>query len=485
MQPSQQSQTGMTDQEIALRTKLRDSFPFYAPRALKIRTKAGAIRPFKLNSAQGHLHSALEAQKAETGRIRALVLKGRQQGCSTYVQGRFFWKVTHRKGVRAFVLTHEQDATNALFTMTKRFHEQCPELIRPALQASNAKELTFSSLDSGYRVATAGNKGAGRGETIQFFHGSEVAYWPNAETHVGGALQAVPDEDGTEVVLESTSAGPAGLFYTMCKAAARGEGDYRLIFIPWFWQPEYRRDVPPGFVLDGEEAEYARENGLELGQMVWRRAKVSELGGLHRFRREYPANAEEAFRIEAPGALWKRDLLDGLRVERAPTLRRIIVAVDPSGGSGANNDEVGIVVAGVAHDGQGYVLEDASGKYSPSEWGHKVVALYKKWQADRVVAEANFGGDMVENTIRTVDKNVAYLKVNASRGKQVRAEPIAALYEQGKVHHVGSFPALEDEMTTWDPDTSTKSPNRVDAAVWAFTDLILGASDYDTSMSWV
>ena len=475
----------MSPREREIRTKLRNDLTYYAPRVLRIRTKAGKVLPFQLNSAQLHLHAAIEQQRQEMGRVRVLVLKGRQQGCSTYVQGRYFWKVTHRRGVRAFVLTHEQDATNALFTMTKRFHDNCPILVRPSLQASNAKELTFSGLDSGYRVATAGSRGAGRGETIQFFHGSEVAYWPNAEMHVGGALQAVPDEPGTEVVLESTSAGPIGLYYDMCQSALRGDGDYRLIFIPWFWQSEYQRPVPDGFEMTGEEQAYAEQHGVTPEQMVWRRAKITELRGLHNFRREYPATSEEAFRVEAPGALWKRDLLEGLRVGKAPTLKRIVVAVDPSGGSGAGNDEVGIVVAGVAHDNTGYVLEDGSGRYSPSEWGKKVVALYRKWDADRVIGEGNFGGDMVEHTVRTVDRNVPYKKVTASRGKKVRAEPVAALYEQGRVHHVGAHPALEDEMVTWDPATSDFSPNRLDAMVWAFKELVIDGSSYDSTMAWV
>ncbi len=174
-------------------------------------------------------------------------MKGRQQGCSTYTEGRFFQRVTHYKGLRAFILTHKDEATAAIFGMAKRFYTHCPVSLRPLRSASNAKELVFSLLDSGYKVSTAGSEGTGRGETIQLFHGSEVAYWPNAETHVAGALQAVPDEPGTEIILESTSNGRQGLFYAMCAAAMRGEGEYILVFIPWFWQREYRKAPPVGF----------------------------------------------------------------------------------------------------------------------------------------------------------------------------------------------------------------------------------------------
>jgi hypothetical protein len=366
------------------------------------------------------------------------------------------------------------DATNNLFGMAKRFYEHCPEVVRPSTAASNAKELLFDQLDSGYKVGTAGSKGTGRSDTIQLFHGSEVAYWPNAETHVAGALQAVPDEPGTEIILESTSAGRQGLFYEMCAAAMRGEGEYILVFIPWFWQHEYRKTVPEGFEPTPDETAYATTYGLDLEQIVWRRAKIVELNGVHNFRREYPATAAEAFSAEVPGALWRRDQIDNLRVLGGiPDLRRIVVAVDPSGGDKQRNDEIGLVVVGMDAQKHGFVLADHSGRYSPETWGSKTVALYRQFKADRIVAEANFGGQMVESTIRVVDRSAPVKLVHASRGKQARAEPVAALYEQGRVHHCGTFIGLEDEMVTWVPLTSTDSPNRVDALVWAFTELLI------------
>ena len=463
----------MTPRERELRLRFRDDFEFYAPRCLTIRSKSGRVHPLRLNEAQIYLHHRLETQKANTGKVRALVLKGRQQGCSTYTEGRFFHRVSHRVGIKAFILTHLDEATNNLFGMAKRFYEHCPPVVRPSLRASNAKELIFDKLDSGYKVGTAGSKGVGRGDTIQLFHGSEVAYWPNADTHVAGALQAVPDEPGTEVILESTSNGRKGLFYEMCAAAMRGEGEYILVFIPWFWQPEYRKPVPEGFEPTPDEAEYQQAHGLDIEQIVWRRAKIVELNGIHNFRREYPATPEEAFNAEVPGALWTREQIDNLRVREHPVLVRIVVAVDPSGGDKEKNDEVGLVVVGIDAQKHGYVLEDASGKYSPETWGSKAVALYRKYAADRIVAEANFGGAMVESTIRVVDRNAPVKLVHASRGKHARAEPVAALYEQGRMHHSGTFIGLEDEMVTWVPLVSRDSPNRVDALVWAATELLI------------
>lgn len=169
---------------------------------------------------------------------------------------------------------------------------------------------------------------------------------------------------------------------------------------------------------------------------------------------------------EAPGALWTRAVIEAGRLLRHPDLARVVVAIDPS--ATATGDEAGVVTAGVA-DGHYYLLEDNSLQAAPIAWAKAAVAAYHRHHADRIVAEANNGGEMVAQTIRTVDPGVPVRLVNASRGKQTRAEPISALYEQGKVHHVGGFPALEDEMCLWIP--GMPSPNRMDALVWAITEL--------------
>ena len=181
--------------------------------------------------------------------------------------------------------------------------------------------------------------------------------------------------------------------------------------------------------------------------------------------------------LDVPGALWVRDRLDELRRSQAPTSLRIVVAIDPSGTGGEEADECGIVAVGVDADGTGWVLADASGRYQPAEWAKRAIELYHRLHANGIVAETNFGGDMVEGTLRAIDRNVAYRAVTASSGKVARAEPVAALYEQGRVHHVGSFVELEDQMcaftTAFDRAKAGFSPGRVDALVWALTDLIL------------
>lgn len=201
---------------------------------------------------------------------------------------------------------------------------------------------------------------------------------------------------------------------------------------------------------------------------------------------------------DSPGALWQRDKIDALRVRhtldadgklelRRPELGRIVVAVDPAVtnhddeavGDGKKrrrrrSNETGILVVGLGKNNHGYVLEDVSGRYSPNEWAQKVVKAYDDWKADAVVAEVNQGGDLVASNIRNVRTAVHVIQVRATRGKHVRAEPVAALYEQGRIHHLGSFPLLEDQMCTWDPSLEDEdSPDRVDALVWGFTELIV------------
>ena len=172
-----------------------------------------------------------------------------------------------------------------------------------------------------------------------------------------------------------------------------------------------------------------------------------------------------------PNALWSRKLLDDNRVVKMPNMKRIVVAVDPAISANENSDETGIIVAGLGSDNHGYVFADKSLKGKPNDWGNAAITQYNIWKADRIVAEINQGGDMVESTIMTIDPKVAYRGVHASKGKYTRAEPVSALYEQGKVHHVGTFGNLEDQMCEW--EQGMDSPDRLDACVFAITELML------------
>lgn len=237
-------------------------------------------------------------------------------------------------------------------------------------------------------------------------------------------------------------------------------------------------DDPATVVVRGA----TRENAVNLApaflQSIVRRYRDTRLG-----RQEL----EGELLADVPGALWSRERIDALRRAHAPTLTRIVVAVDPAGGSGDSNDETGIIVAGLGADGHGYVLADLSGRASPHAWGAVAVGAYHRWRADRIIGEVNNGGEMIEHVIRTVDPDVAYKAVRASRGKVARAEPVAALDEQGRVHHVGAFPALEDQMcamtTDFDRAAAGFSPDRVDARVWALSELMLGGAPGEPRVS--
>lgn len=308
--------------------RLRDEFAYYAPTCLRIRTKSGSIEPFTLNDAQQYLHGRLEAQKERTGKVRALVLKGRQQGISTYIGGRYYHRAQFSKGLRVFILTHEQDATNNLFGMVDRYHQHNP--IAPSTGAANAKELFFDRLESGYAVGTAGAKAVGRSQTVQLFHGSEVAFWPNAATHFAGVVQAIPDLPGTEIILESTANGVGGEFHERWQQAEAGVGDYEAIFIPWFWSREYRRPVGPDFKLDEEESVYQQTYGLDLEQMAWRRNKIAELKDPLLFRQEYPASAAEAFQSTGHDSFIKSAPVLAARKAKLEGIGPLIIGADPA-----------------------------------------------------------------------------------------------------------------------------------------------------------
>lgn len=210
------------------------------------------------------------------------------------------------------------------------------------------------------------------------------------------------------------------------------------------------------------------ENIANLSPM-FKRNVIDKYAGTRLGRQEIDAEILE----DVPGALWTRRNLDEYRVNQAPDMMRIVVGVDPAATSNEDSNEHGIVVAGLDGKGHAYVMDDWTAKGSPDEWGRKAVAAYRRYQADQIIAESNQGGDMVEHVIRSVSNDVNVMLVRASRGKYTRAEPVSALFEQGRVHMVGTLPALEDQMIAFTPQGTADgvSPDRVDAMVWALTSL--------------
>jgi len=225
------------------------------------------------------------------------------------------------------------------------------------------------------------------------------------------------------------------------------------------------KDSPHTFVTTGTTYENASNLPAAFFEQI-----VSKYEGTTLGQQELHA----ALLDEMPGALLTRKIIDQYRVTTAPAFRRVVVAIDPAATENPESSETGIICAGLADNGHAYVVRDLSGRMSPDHWARRAVNAYHDLKGDRIIGEQNNGGDMVRNTILTVDDRVSYRAVTASKGKHTRAEPVAALYEQGKVHHVGGFPELEDQWCTWVPGET--SPDRLDADVWALTELMLNVA---------
>ena len=279
-----------------IRKRLLTDFSFYSNAALKIRTKAGAISPLKLNSAQQILDTAVKNQIATEGKVRVIILKARQQGLSTYTGGYLYYSVSQKQACKAMVITHHADSTRALFDMTKRFHEHCPDILKPHTKYSSRREMNFDVLDSSYVVATAGGDSIGRGETLTHVHASELAFWQKSTAldNWNGLTQAVPNHSGTAIFVESTANGATGIFADLWRGAVDGSNGYVPVFIPWFTDIEYRETVPENFERTPDEEDLVDLYDLDDGQLMFRRRKIAQ-NGLDLFRQEYPSEPDEAF----------------------------------------------------------------------------------------------------------------------------------------------------------------------------------------------
>lgn len=332
--------------------KLQD-FQFFAEHFFKIRTKNGMVTPFVLNRAQIYIHNRLEAQLKETGKVRAIILKGRQQGCSTYVQARYFHKTITNRGIKTFILTHEGQATKNLFEMTKRYYEYLPAGLIPKANRDSQKELKFESLDSGYAIGTAGAKGTGRSQTVQLLHGSEVSFWPNAAEHAQGLMQAVGEQNNTEIILESTANGIGNYFHSVWVAAEQGKSNFQAIFVPWYWQPEYKAfyNQPHDEIHLSEEEQqlmdlYA-DNGMTREHIYWRRFKIGQFSqdhdlGVKLFNQEYPCCANDAFLNPVADTLIQSNYVMAARKAKIDIQKTtpLIIGVDPAIG---DNDRCAII----------------------------------------------------------------------------------------------------------------------------------------------
>lgn len=366
---------GLKPQEVQLRrlelqvARWKADFRLFARQVVKIRSKEGVIVPLVFNDAQEILHTAGEQMLRDEKWIRLMGLKGRREGFSTYVGARGYWRAILWDLQNIYILSHEMKSSDVLFGMVALMQEQ--NEFAPEVGRDNAKELEFKKRRSSYTVATAGVKAGGRGGAISFMHCSEAAWWTNAEDHFASSVQAVDEVRGkwgvlwrrpekplpfemqeeviegwvrapSEVWMETTSAGPSGVFFNRYRAAMKGEGLYRHVFVPWTAEKAYTRegDFDPGVDPEEEaslsEAEYQTVYKLTDGQMLWRRGKVQELGSYARFRQEYPTTIEEAFSAAETDDVFIRStaiLLARKRTISDPDAP-LIVGVDPAGAGG-------------------------------------------------------------------------------------------------------------------------------------------------------
>lgn len=355
---------------LALRVaRWKSDFLLFARECVQIRVKSGDLEKLEINDAQKILHEGAEKQLREEGWVRIAGLKGRRQGFSTYVAARGYWRATLWDRQKIYILSHEMASSNVLFDMVGLMQEKNP--FPPQVGTDNAKELEFVKRGSSYTVATAGQKAGGRGGAITFFHGSEAAWWTNAPDHFAASVQGVDEVRGvwgvlwtrpanplpferpydkiegwvkppSEIWLETTSAGPTGEFWKRYTDAMKGIGRYRAIFVPWTIQPEYNEQGQ--FVAENEpdedggiaEAEYQQIYKLTDNQMLWRRAKIHELGSIGKFRQEFPIDVTEAFSAaDTDGTFIKASIVLRARKRQIDTPDApLIIGVDPAGAGG-------------------------------------------------------------------------------------------------------------------------------------------------------
>jgi len=283
---------------LAVRRRLFEDFGFYSANSLMIRTKEQTIIPLTLNRAQRKLLEVVERQLATRGYVRIIILKGRQMGLSTAIGGWLYWWVSQRTAQKALVVAHKAEATSTLFTMTKRYHNSMPAILKPSTSYSSKKELVFDALDSSYAVVTAGGDGIARSETITAAHLSEAAFWPpgSARENYSGLMDTIPNKPGTAVFNESTANGVSNLFAEQWNLAVKGESLFEPLFLSWLIAEgsDYRLPVPEGFVRSPDEEDIVAAYGADDEQLMFRRAKIAEKGR-DLFKQEYPFSADEAF----------------------------------------------------------------------------------------------------------------------------------------------------------------------------------------------
>ena len=326
---------------------LKDNLPEYAERYIKIRPKEGGRTvPLVFNSAQMMLHHFIEDIKKAGQLVRICVVKGRQQGVSTYTAARFLHKSTLNLGVSVFILAHISKSTDYLFDMVKRMYINLPDPLRPGIERSNKKELKFGKIDSEYGLGTAGAQDVGRGMNPHLLHLSEAAFYGNTDDLSTGLMQGVATDLNTEIIMESTANGVNNMFYNLCMKGTDPNAltRYKTLFIPWYIQEEYRENPPARFKPTTRELELMELYNLDIAQIFWRRRKLEDEynNDLWKFLQEYPCCLAEAFQSTG-NTLLKPEFVEKARKVQAylDALAPMVMGVD---GSGEVSDRTALTV---------------------------------------------------------------------------------------------------------------------------------------------
>lgn len=315
------------DREVLAR--LATDFRYFAYHCLWVVDKEGNLVRFRFNDAQEYLHKAIEDMLLEVGYVRMIILKGRQQGMSTYVIARLYWIAITREHKSICVLSHDKDSVARLFKKVETFHENMPDLMRLKTKEDNKFAVQYTTKSS-FFILTAGSGNAGRGATSQYRLESERAFFENVKQTDSGIGQSTADVEGTEVYRESTANGN-NHFRKEFNLAKSGEGKWRCVFIPWYWQREYTTPPKMPFKLTDEEVRLQERFGLTLGQLQWRRDKIHELDDIKLFKQEYPLTPKEAFQSSGESH-FESELVDQALYNKSTTgVGPVVIGCDPAG----------------------------------------------------------------------------------------------------------------------------------------------------------
>lgn len=323
--------TKLSSRQMKTHKRLEDDLPWYARHMLKVRAKNGDIVPFNFTDIQFYIHQQLEKQKAETGMVRAYLIKARQIRGSTYVQGRFFHRSCY-KPCKTFILTHRDDATSNIMNMSKTFLDNMDTPVKPAMLSESGSKLGFTN-GSEYALGTAASPDVGRSMTVQQFHGSEVAFWQYSDEIQTGVMQTIADEPGTEIIFESTANGPRGMFHQgIMDVLSKKDKDYIVIFIPWFWERGYTKRIPADvtFIPDEDERHLKEIHNLTDEQLYWRRCKIIHMKALWKFKQEYPANVVEAFQSSEEALINSDDVEIARKCILTDASAPVVMGIDPA-----------------------------------------------------------------------------------------------------------------------------------------------------------